>query len=853
MAKKIRNKTESLTTTPPNIPNLHDTTGHDRFEDVFEVFEPNEVTHILQLAAHHVRLICKNDVSLDLITYADFVHFAYLSPQSDEPFVEYAIDSTFLAKQKTVSIRIEDGETFIALFIGAKSYGCIRIEKNNLHIAILDHTGNIIQSDAAPSGYHLRRTLMRGTCEVKMRKAIQPNERFYGLGDKSTSLQLRGKKFQNWNTDAYAFGAQSDPLYRTIPFFLGKTDQHSYGIFFDNTYRTHFDFGHTQADELTFSAQGGNLQYYFICRPTLGEVSQTYTLLTGVPELPPLWALGFHQSRWSYFPDNRVRELAADFRRHRIPCDAIYLDIDYMSEFRCFTWDERHFPAPAELIAELKTQGFQTVVMIDPGIKVDENYEVYSEGVKNNYYLKRPNGALMVGQVWPGASVYPDFTNKKVCEWWGNLYQKLYNEQQVAGFWNDMNEPACFKVQHMTIPDEVMHDYEGHGANHAKIHNVYGMQMSLASQEGLKRLQPQKRPFLLTRATYSGGQRYAAIWTGDNVASWEHLAIANRQVQRLAISGFSFAGTDIGGFAGDKPNGELMTRWMQLAVFHPFMRIHSMGNNEVGNGTTDSDTVANNAALDPMHKEPWTYGETYTPFIRAAIELRYRLLAYIYTAFETHVSTGKAMAQPIAFEQDTDNERDFYFGEQLLISPILTENCATQRIVAKGEYYDFHSGQKLSAIENVGENNVFELTTNIETMPILVRAGAAIPLYPVQQYVNERAIEELEWQIFGHTEMQHFSGILYEDAGESYEYQQGQYLRTTIDGQIVNHQSIEIGQTQSGTFEPTYQRVKLVFNGFSFLPSHVTLDDKTLNTNILATENGFEVVVPAHFKMLILG
>jgi alpha-glucosidase len=173
--------------------------------------------------------------------------------------------------------------------------------------------------------------------------------------------------------------------------------------------------------------------------------------------------------------------------------------------------------------------------------------------------------------------------------------------------------------------------------------------------------------------------------------------------------------------------------------------------------------------------------------------------------------------------------------------------------VAKGEYYDFHSGQKLSAIENVGENNVFELTTNIETMPILVRAGAAIPLYPVQQYVNERAIEELEWQIFGHTEMQHFSGILYEDAGESYEYQQGQYLRTTIDGQIVNHQSIEIRQTQSGTFEPTYQRVKLVFNGFSFLPSHVTLDDKTLNTNILATENGFEVVVPAHFKMLILG
>ena len=243
-----------------------------------------------------------------------------------------------------------------------------------------------------------------------------------------------------------------------------------------------------------------------------------------------------------------------------------------MDGFRCFTWDKSHFPNPSEMVKDLRSKGFKTIVMIDPGLKEDENYDVFVEGRNRDYFCKRANGDLMIGPVWPSDCAFPDFTNPAVRSWWGHLYRILYSKNAIAGFWNDMNEPALFKIDRKTFPDDVRHYYEGQSASHAQVHNVYGMQMSRATYEGLLKLKNHRRPFVITRATFSGGQRYASVWTGDNTSNWKHLKIANIQCQRLSISGFSFVGSDVGGFA-EQPTGELLVRWLQLGVFHPLVSV----------------------------------------------------------------------------------------------------------------------------------------------------------------------------------------------------------------------------------------------------------------------------------------
>ncbi|MCB0589481.1 MAG: hypothetical protein KDD06_29625, partial [Phaeodactylibacter sp.] len=327
-------------------------------------------------------------------------------------------------------------------------------------------------------------------------------------------------------------------------------------------------------------------------------------------------------------------------------CDAIYLDIDYMDGYRCFTWNKDYFPNPSAMIGKLRQQGFQTVVMIDPGIRVDSKYRVYQKGMEKEAFARRSSGELMRGPVWPPDCVFPDFTRPDVREWWGGLYKGLYLEDGVSGFWNDMNEPAVFKVEGATCPDNVLHHYDGHPCDHRKAHNVYGQQMSRATFEGLKKLKPGKRPFVLTRATFSGGQRFASVWTGDNAATWEHLRLANLQCQRLSASGFSFVGSDIGGF-DKQPDGELFIRWLQLAVFHPLYRVHSMGNNIDGAAEAEAEMIQAAEKENRMDQEPWSFGEDNTLLARKAIEFRYELLPYIYTAFRQYVQTGSPVIRSL--------------------------------------------------------------------------------------------------------------------------------------------------------------------------------------------------------------
>ena len=291
---------------------------------------------------------------------------------------------------------------------------------------------------------------------------------------------------------------------------MGLKEGIGYGIFFDNSFRSHFDFAAERSEVTSFWAQGGEMNYYFIYGPGLLDVARSYTKLTGTPELPPLWAFGYHQCRWSYYPEIKLREVARGFRERAIPCDALYLDIDYMDGYRCFTWNKDHFPNPRKMVSELAEKGFKTVVIIDPGIKIDLDNDICNEGIDKGYFLKRQDGPFVRGRVWPGECFFPDFTHPDVREWWARLYLDLIRKDGVRGVWNDMNEPATFDLEGRTLYEDVRHDYDGHPCSHRKAHNVYGMQMSRASYEGVKRYSYPYRPFLITRATYSGGQRFAS-------------------------------------------------------------------------------------------------------------------------------------------------------------------------------------------------------------------------------------------------------------------------------------------------------------------------------------------------------
>ncbi len=704
--------------------------------------------------------------------------------------------------QKVTTFKLEESEDFYA--ISTNTVTC-RVNKKDFLVSFADITSGMVMSqDVSPM--HWEENIEFGGYYVYATKKNLPQENFFGLGDKSGNMNLRGRKFQNWNTDAYSFGWDQDPLYRTIPFYIGIHEEASYGIFFDNTFRSYFDFGEEDNDKTSFWADGGELQYYYIHGPHMMDVVKRYQTLTGTHQLPAKWALGFHQCRWSYYPEKKVREIAEGFRSRNIPCDAIYLDIDYMDGYRCFTWNKKYFPDPKKMIKDLANIGMKTVVMIDPGIKVDDNYWVFKEGKDNNYFCRRSDDYFMEGHVWPGRCQFPDFTNPTVREWWGGLYKELV-DLGVAGVWNDMNEPAVFGAG--TFPNDVRHNYDGYRGSHRKAHNVYGMQMVRSTYDGLKKLMRNKRPFTITRAGYSGMQRYACVWTGDNVATWEHLKLGNIQCQRMSISGVPFCGTDIGGFSGE-PDGELFTRWIQLGTFSPFMRAHSAG--------------------DTSEREPWSFGEPFTSINRKFIELRYRLMPYIYSVFWEHHRYGFPILRPLVMlEQEKISNHfrqdEFTFGDKILVCPVL-EQGAVSRIVylPKGQWYNFWSHELLN-----GENE-YDIKAPLEDMPLFVRAGSVIPEYPVMQYVGEKPIDEV-WLNVYYADYE-VNSFMFEDHGDTFAYEQDIYLekKFSVKGDGKN---LFIQQTTEGLYTPNYELYDYNVIGIPFAISKIFVDDKEITDYLI--------------------
>lgn len=765
---------------------------------------------------------CDNEVILLLHIISDkIIRFRFATDDNFAPDFSYALNPDYTPPVTTPEFREYPDHYCIATNLLV-----CHIAKEGLRVRVTDKSGLVISEDE--HGFHWHYDLRTGNNVVKMAKKVQSGEHYFGLGDKACSMNLRGMQLQNWGSDTYGYTRNSDPLYKNIPFYIGLHHKISYGIFFDNTFRTRFDFARERSNVTSFWAQGGEMNYYLIYGPGMMAVAEEYTNLTGKPELPPLWTLGYQQCKWSYYPEAKVKEIAAGFRSRQIPCDAIYLDIDYMDGFRCFTWNPDNFPDPKRLIQELAADGFKTVVIIDPGIKIDKNYWVYREGFANDYYCRRADGPYMKGSVWPGLCNFPDFTRPEVRAWWADLFKELIVDMGVKGVWNDMNEPAVFEQG--TFPDDVRFNYDGNPCSHLKAHNIYGMQMVRASYMGLKKYSYPNRSFTITRSGYSGVQRFSATWTGDNVASWEHLWLANIQCQRLSISGCSFVGSDIGGFI-EAPTGELYIRWLQLGIFHPFCRTHSSG--------------------DHGDQEPWSFGDDFTALAKKFIELRYQLLPYLYTTFWQYVKHGTPMLRPLVFLDQEDTETylrmaEFGLGDNLLICPVTQAEADGRWLyLPRGNWYYFWNDSLVAGGKEVWAE------AKLNRIPLYARAGAVIPFYPVQQYVGEKKIAELILHIYYSNGS--LSSVLYEDDGDNYDYEKGNFL-TKIFTVAGTSSTLSVSQQISGLFKTDYASYKLVLHGLPFTIIKAEADSAEaemevsdfLYTNIIQT-----IRVNSDFKLLI--
>jgi alpha-glucosidase len=759
------------------------------------------------------------DAKVEVVVITDEIIRVRLAPHS--VFLEEFSYAVPKIEQKAVVFKLTEDEEEFRVSTGVVN---CHIRKKDFFISFSDAEGHVTSTDAVPM--HWEENVAFGGYYVFCTKTCNSEESFFGLGDKPTELNLRGKRLVNWNTDAYSFAWNQDPLYRSIPFYISLNEGIAHGIFFDNTFKAHFDFGAEDPTKTSFWADGGELQYYYIHGPHMMDVVKSYHHLTGTHPMPPLWALGYHQCRWSYYPEAKVKKITNGFRENKIPCDGIYLDIDYMDGYRCFTWNRKYFPDPKRMIKELAADGFKTVVIIDPGIRVDDNYSVFKEGKKNRYFCRRSDDYFMEGHVWPGRCQFPDFTNPEVREWWAGLFDELV-QMGVAGVWNDMNEPAVFGAG--TFPDDVRHQYDGHRGSHRKAHNIYGMQMVRATYEGLRKIMKNKRPFTITRAGYSGVQRFSSVWTGDNVATWEHLKLGNIQCQRLSVSGISFCGTDIGGFSGE-PDGELFTRWIQMGTFSPFMRAHSAG--------------------DTKEREPWSFGEPFTAINRKFIELRYRLLPYLYSTFWEHHRYGFPILRPIVMQEQEEisnhfRQDEFTYGDKILVCPVLEPGQLSRKVyLPKGKWYNFWT------YELVDGGKEIEVPTPLETIPLFIKAGSVIPEYPVMQYVGEKEIEEVKLNIYySNYEVNSF---LFEDYGETFAYEQDIYLEKKF---VVSGKSsvLTLQQSLDGLYTPRYESYHFNVVGIPFTPSKILADGKDIPYSI-DDNNCLEFKFTKNFKQIeILG
>lgn len=620
---------------------------------------------------------------------------------------------------------------------------------------------------------------------VGCHKCSHSDERIYGFGEKAGFLNKKGERLSMWNTDVYApHNQETDALYVSIPYYLAVHKQEAYGILFDNTFQSTFDM--REQAFTTFQADGGTLNYYFLAGPDAKSVIKQLARLTGKAPLPPKWSLGYHQSRYSYETDKEVRELADTFRRKGIPLDAIYLDIHYMEGYRVFTVDENRFPDLSSLSSSLLEDGIRLVTIVDPGVKLDSDYEVYQEGIAEHFFCKDQEGNVFQGSVWPGESVFPDFTNEKVRKWWGQQQTKLTNVG-ISGIWNDMNEPSVFN-ESKTMDLEVMHENDGEPSTHKELHNIYGLVMTKATYEGLLQSLNGRRPFVVTRAGYAGIQRYGAVWTGDNRSFWEHLQMLIPMCLNLGLSGVPISGADIGGFAHDA-KGDLLVRWTQAAVFTPYFRNHS--------------------EMKSTRQEPWVFGTEVESLVNEAIKMRYRWMPQLYKLVKESTVSGIPIMRPmfLEFPDDPDvwNISDqFLFGDNIVVAPILRPDSPYRTVyLPKGQWIDYWTEERIDG----GKPIIAHAPLNI--IPLYIKANSA-RLEENVRYSSAEPAEELTVHLYlGERSFQY---SIFEDDGET--FNQKEEIQFYAEGKVqFEDGKLVVAETlQISTWTPSWKRRSFVIH-----------------------------------------
>jgi alpha-glucosidase len=644
-------------------------------------------------------------------------------------------------------MKVDESSTLITFRSGQ---ALLLVHKDPFRIRLLDAAGQVIIEDVARWSF--------GTQGLTLDFSLAPDDRVYGLGDKLRGFERRGRTFELWNTDAYGFKGDSDPLYKSIPFFLFLRHGQAHGLFIDHPGRATVDVGQLRPDTLSYLAPGVDaLDLYLFASRDPKRVLESYTALTGRTPLPPRWALGHHQSRYGYLSEQEVRGVVSRMRADKIPLDAIWLDIDYQDGNAPFTVNTRAFPGITQMIADFQAAGVQTIAITDLHVKSYQRqpspgYVPYDSGAAGDHFIRDQKG-FFEGPVWPGASVFPEFTREKTRVWWGGLYRDFV-AQGVAGFWNDMNEPALF-VPSKTFPETLQHRLEdGTRRSHGLLHNVYGMLNARATYEGVRRLRPAQRPFILTRAAYAGAQKYAASWTGDNTADRAHLALTIPQLLSLGVSGYPFNGADVGGFIGC-PSPELFAEWMELGALQPFFRNHS--------------------AKEACRREPWVFGAAIEARARRAVERRYRLLPYLYTVFEEASRTGMPVMRPLWLEYPhapasyVSDAAVFLLGRDLLVVPKLVEGASSFSVTLPDA--DWYDAQTLQL--NHGGRQELRAASD-DSIRLFVRAGAIVPQAPVTQDLKHDPAGPLTLEIWPGPDC---AGSLYHDDGTSFAYQGGAFRR----------------------------------------------------------------------------
>jgi alpha-glucosidase len=723
---------------------------------------------------------------------------------------EYTSEAIARDDWEPVEASIEVSEETLTLSTSVAA----RVSLNPLRISFIDASGYAFAADDEEFGMGFVRQPGADVFKQplgsppQLYKRREEGERYFGCGERTSGLEKTGSYQIFWNVDPPSgHTASFNNLYASIPFTLSLANGRAHGIFFDNTHRVEVDLALEDEERAYYGAEGGNLVYYVFCGPTPGEVLDRYTELTGRTPMPPLWSLGNQQCRYSYMDQDEVREVASGFRERDIPCDVIYLDIHYMDGYRVFTWNGERFPEPEKLTSDLREQGFRVVTIVDPGVKVDENYPVYVEGRERDVFCKKLDGGEYHNVVWPGLCAFPDFTNPEAREWWGENHSALL-DRGVAGIWCDMNEPAMFVPRQSTMPGDVVHPGDDTPRLHAQIHNTYGSLMARAAREGLLKLRPDERPFVITRSGYAGLQRHALQWTGDNSSWWEHLWMSMPQLQNLGLSGVAWAGVDVGGFWGDT-NGELLARWTEFGIFQPFCRNHT--------------------AIGTRRQEPWAFGEPYEAVCRKMLKLRQRLIPYLYTLFERCHRTGAPILRPLLFEYPEDEttytaDDEFLFGEALLVAPITRPGIEHRHVyLPRGTWFHFWTGERFDGPAHVLAH------APLGEPPLYVRASTAVPMGPEMGHTGERALDPLTLLLYpaeGAGE-----SAVYEDSGDGFGYENGEYARRTIfceesSGRVTVH----IG-AREGSLILEREALHLELRGFGSAPESVAVNGESVESD----------------------